>query len=193
MVDYGAMSEAEYRTLEMSKLNKLVSIEESETKEDETMSTGISSMNTLADLGALGGLFGSTGGYRYGDGAYASPSANAVRIQCNEELLNRNNEAMYRGQGYLADQISNNNFNNRINDIQSQIRDVSAQQASCCCDLKLEIANVEARLSGQIKDTTIAGLERDLAECRSTGIVSNQNLNTQAILNAIANSNPGNS
>lgn len=124
-------------------------------------------LSLLSRIGPYGG-YGYGGGYGGGGhGSFAGPSANAVRIDRNADTNREQHENILRGQSEISNQIRDNAVSNRFNAQDIRLCEIQADLAKCCCENKTAIATSEARLTGLIKDTTIAQLQADLAAARA--------------------------
>lgn len=127
---------------------------------EENTRTNIDDFLTVRGFGGYGGYGGyggGGGGYGHGgSGYFASPGANAVRINRNAELINR-------GEDSIRDLFNFNNINDKFATLQAAITghafnalrenaDLSRQLADCCCDNKVATAELKAVLLKEIGD-----------------------------------------
>jgi len=115
----------------------------------------------LADTARAGrgnGYWGGEGG-GYG-GPFASPSANAVRLERNNQRLE--DQARHRDSDRICDRMSEGfttaaqfafqgelRTNDRIRDLEREMAANAREAANCCCDIKEKVAGVESRLALQ--------------------------------------------
>lgn len=181
MANYAAMSDSDYRNHEMEKIDS-IAMSVSQLKEVNGIKSeeGDGTMDTIGGTGwADAFALRNIGGCGFGSGVcgepYAGLASNAERVVANGRVADCHANMNFAGQNNLSNQIESNFTNSEIAAVANLVRDGQMQTAQCCCDTKLlikdntaAIASSEARLTGLIKDTTIAGLERDLAECRQS-------------------------
>jgi len=131
------------------------------------------------------------GGFGYGVGSYpgygqfASPSANAVRLEKNADITNEQNKCNL----LMLDQaeesrrfcdLNSNIFqselrtNDRLRDIEREISANARAAAECCCETKL-----------LIKDTTIDNLRSEAATANKDSILQAMNTQTNSLSCAI--------
>lgn len=118
----------------------------------------------LADTARAGrgGYFGGEGGYGFGTREAFNGTVENANIECNREF------------------VINGENNRRFANVQQTITDLQQQISDCCCSTKQQIAESESKLTGLIKDTTIADLSAKLAECQASK-------NSSSIENIIVN------
>lgn len=117
----------------------------------------------LADTSRAGrgggyGGYGGEGGYGLG-GPFGTFSANAVRTECNTNLLNRNNQDDHFNSITQQNQSNFNLLNlqqqNNALASQAQISQLALQMCQCCGDQKAAIGAIEGKLDCLGKDVAL--------------------------------------
>lgn len=158
--------------------NKMYKMEEKEMSDINTESLLLA---RGVGYGGYGGVWG--GGYG-GYGPFASPSANAIRLDRNAQATEDQADCTRAVLGLGLDNI-NSNFenatrqrefsdlregqfraelrtNDRLRDLEREINANARVAADCCCDLKVQAANDKAEILSKMEALSKEGIARDL-------------------------------
>lgn len=151
-------------------------IEENEMAGISTDTAG--TLALLADTnraGRGGGYWGGEGG---GYGGYASPAANAVRLDANRDIYNAGQDRLALNLDNAQEERRNQNLCNRLSDSEfrtvDRLRDIEREMTAnarvaseCCCENKLAICELKSDLTAEIKAVESRAIQRELDAAQS--------------------------